>query len=262
MGPSAYGVDGPVPGVDSAIDAQPSCASLVKVSIVKSGPRSSVSICMRNSRNMVPGPTTGAARTSALVHKSHENDKRQDIIDHCLKMNANGLNQGTSGNVSVRHEDGLLISPSGIPYDDLTTADIVYVDHEGTAHSELNPSSEWRFHLAIMGQREDVHAVVHCHPTYSTALAMCHLEIPASHYMIAAAGGDSIPCATYATFGTAELSKSVIKALKDRSACLMANHGIISCGSSLAKAMWLGVEVETLAHQYVIARSIGTPQLS
>ena len=192
---------------------------------------------------------------------NNEIEKRQSIIDHCIEMNDNGLNQGTSGNLSIRHEDGMLISPSGVPYKELNTDDIVFVHPDGTSEGKLNPSSEWRFHLAILQGRPDVNAVVHNHPTYCTALAIRHMEIPAMHYMIAAAGGDSIPCADYQTFGTQALSEAVLAALEGRSACLMANHGMVACGPSMKKAMWLAVEVETLARQYVLSLQLGGPHL-
>lgn len=190
-----------------------------------------------------------------------EHEKRQSIIDFCLEMNRCGLNQGTSGNISLRHEQGMLISPSGIGYEEMKPEEIVFVDRDGQAHGDLNPSSEWRFHLAILRHREAFNAVVHTHPTYATALAMCRRDIPAAHYMVAAAGGETIPCARYETFGTDDLSHSVLEALTDRRACLMANHGMIACGDSLSRAMWLAVEVETLARQYVIAESIGSPHI-
>lgn len=190
-----------------------------------------------------------------------ETEIRQSIIDHCLKMNSVGLNQGTSGNISVRHGDGLLISPSGVPYEELKPADMVFLNMDGTYQGGLKPSSEWRFHRDIIKSRPDVNAVVHAHPIYSTALAIRGMEIPALHYMIAAAGGNTIRCAEYATFGTEELSRNALKALEGRSACLLANHGTIATGPSLAKAMWLAVEVETLARQYVISLQLGGPNL-
>ncbi len=190
-----------------------------------------------------------------------ERKSRQSIIDHCLKMNASGLNQGTSGNISVRHGDGLLITPSGIPYEELGPDDIVFLAMDGRATGGHEPSTEWRFHRDILEQRPDVNAVVHAHPTYSTVLAIRGMEIPPLHYMIAAAGGDTIRCADYATFGTEELSLNALAALEGRSACLLANHGIIATGPSLPKALWLAVEVETLARQYVLSLQLGGPNL-
>jgi ribulose-5-phosphate 4-epimerase/fuculose-1-phosphate aldolase len=184
---------------------------------------------------------------------------RREIIAQSRKMNELGLNQGTSGNISVRIPDGLLITPSGVPYDELEPEDIVPMRMDGSWSHPLRPSSEWRFHLDILKARPEVNAVVHAHPTYSTALAIRRQEIPAVHYMIAAAGGPSIRCATYATYGTPELSGHVLKALEDRSACLLANHGLIATAPTLARAMWLAVEIETLAHQYVLALQLGGP---
>jgi len=186
---------------------------------------------------------------------------RRDIVDRCRELNTSGLNQGTSGNISARCGEGLLISPSGVPYEHLTPEMVVPMDMEGTWEGRLRPSSEWRFHRDILRSRPEVGAVVHAHPPYATALAIRRLDIPAVHYMVAVAGGDSIRCAPYATFGTEELSRVALEALEGRSACLLANHGIIATGRTLGHAMWLAVEVETLARQYVLALQIGGPVL-
>lgn len=191
-----------------------------------------------------------------------EQKLRQGIIDACLEMNAQGINQGTSGNVSARHGTTMLITPSGVPYEDLKPADIVAMPLEGAFgayEGKLAPSSEWRFHLDIMAERPEVGAIVHTHSTHATALAICGIEIPAVHYMIAAAGGPTIRVAPYATYGTAELSANALQALEGRSTCLLANHGVIATGPSLKRALWLAGEVETLARQYILARSLGDP---
>ncbi|MGY3651028.1 L-fuculose-phosphate aldolase [Bradyrhizobium sp. LM4.3] len=190
-----------------------------------------------------------------------ELDKRQAIIGACRRMNALGINQGTSGNISVRHVDGLLITPTSVPYDAMTPDQIVFMAMDGSHAPSQKPSSEWRFHLDILKARQDVNAVVHAHPTYCTILAIMGMEIPPVHYMIAAAGGDSIRCAPYATFGTVELSEHAVRALEDRLACLLDHHGMIAVGKSLDKAMWLAVEVETLARQYHGCLQIGEPPL-
>jgi L-fuculose-phosphate aldolase len=190
-----------------------------------------------------------------------ELDKRQAIIGACRRMNALGINQGTSGNISVRHVDGLLITPTSVPYDAMTPDQIVFMAMDGSHAPSQKPSSEWRFHLDILKARQDVNAVVHAHPTYCTILAIMGMEIPPVHYMIAAAGGDSIRCAPYATFGTVELSEHAVRALEDRLACLLDHHGMIAVGKSLEKAMWLAVEVETLARQYHGCLQIGEPPL-
>ncbi len=187
---------------------------------------------------------------------------RQEIIDACLKMNALGINQGSAGNISVRVDGGLLITPSGMPYDIQIPDDIVFMAADGSVPSgQKNPSSEWRFHLDILNARSDAGAVVHTHAMFATTLACLHREIPAFHYMVAVAGGDSIRCAPYATFGTQALSDHSLKALEDRRACLLANHGMIALGVSLPKALALAVEVETLAAQYWRALQAGEPVL-
>ena len=190
-----------------------------------------------------------------------DREKRQSIIDACLRMNQLGINQGTSGNISLRHEDGMLITPTSVAYEDMKPAQIVYMKLDGSFDPAQRPSSEWRFHLDILRARPEVNAVVHAHPPYATILAIMGLEIPAVHYMVACAGGDNIRCAPYATFGSQELSDRAVKALQDRLACLLAHHGMIAVGASLTKAMWLTVEVETLARQYHGCLQIGTPPL-
>jgi L-fuculose-phosphate aldolase len=192
---------------------------------------------------------------------TNDRAKRQSIINACLQMNASGINQGTSGNISQRHEEGMLITPTSTPYEAMQPEQIVFMNLDGTPDAEQRPSSEWRFHRDILKARPEVNAVVHAHPPYSTILAIMGLSIPAVHYMIACAGGDTIRCAPYATFGTQELSQHAVTALEGRSACLLAHHGMIAIGPSLAKAMWLAVEVETLARQYHGCLQIGTPPL-
>ena len=176
-------------------------------------------------------------------------------------MNALGINQGTSGNISIRHGDGLLITPTSVPYEAMTSEQIVFMDMSGGFAEGQRPSSEWRFHLDILRARPEVGAVVHAHPTYCTILAIMGLEIPPIHYMIAAAGGENIRCAPYATYGTPELSAHAVTALEGRFACLLDHHGMIAVGPSLARAMWLDVEVETLARQYHGCLQIGKPPL-
>jgi L-fuculose-phosphate aldolase len=189
---------------------------------------------------------------------------RQDLIATARRMNALGINQGTSGNVSARIAGGLMITPSGMDYDAMTPADLVEMDFDGAwrcGRTERRPSSEWRFHLDILRARPEFGAVVHSHATNATALACLGREIPAFHYMVAVAGGDSIRCAPYATFGSAALSKHALKALAGRRACLLANHGLIAAGADLAAALALAVEVETLAAQYGRALQLGRPKL-
>lgn len=183
----------------------------------------------------------------------------REIIETCLEMTSLGLNQGTAGNVSARYENGMLITPSGIPYERLTENMIVYVDNDGNYDKGQLPSSEWRFHLAAYQTRPEANAVVHNHAIHCTAVSILNRPIPAIHYMIAAAGGNSIPCAPYATFGTRELSEHVIVALKDRKATLLQHHGLIACEANLEKALWLAHEVEVLARLYLSTLAIVDP---
>lgn len=193
-----------------------------------------------------------------------ELDLRREIIAHCLRMNAAGINQGVSGNISVRFGDRMLITPTSVPYDRLLPEDIASMSlagNDGAFEGPKPPSSEWRFHLDIMRSRPEVGAIVHTHPTYCTSLAIARRSIPACHYMIAIFGGDDVRCADYATYGTEQLSANVLKALEDRSACLLANHGAIATGYDLANAFWRAVELETIARQYFNALLIGGPVL-
>ncbi len=198
---------------------------------------------------------------SSSNDRAKDRTKRQSIIDACRDMNRLGINQGTSGNISLRHGEGMLITPTSVPYDAMQPDQIVFMKLDGALEAGQRPSSEWRFHRDILKARPDVNAVVHAHPPFATMLAIMGLEIPPIHYMIACAGGDTIRCAPYATFGTEELSRHAVAALEDRSACLLAHHGMIAVGPSLARAMWLAVEVETLARQYHGCLQIGTPPL-
>ena len=187
----------------------------------------------------------------------------EEIIDTCLRMNREGLNQGTSGNVSARYGKGMLITPSGRTYESLVPEDIVLVDSQGHAEPNKVPSSEWHFHLDTLKARPDVNAVVHTHAIHCTALAIKNLEIPALHYMVAAAGGSKIPCVPYATYGTEALSAHVVGGLRDHDACLMQHHGMMAVGVTLAKAYWLAQEVEVLAELYLKLLPLGeVPVLS
>ncbi len=196
--------------------------------------------------------------------KTDEITLRQSIIGQCRRMNAIGLNQGTSGNISVRYGERMLITPSAVPYDEMESemiASIAIDGEDGTWEGPLRPSSEWRFHLDLTRARPDLGAIVHTHAIYCTTLAIARRPIPAVHYMIAGFGGMDIRCADYATFGTEALSKAVLVAMEGRNACLMANHGMIAAGSDLDRAMWLAVELETLARQYFNTLQIGGPVL-
>ncbi|MEJ2226784.1 MAG: class II aldolase/adducin family protein [Alphaproteobacteria bacterium] len=196
-----------------------------------------------------------------------EQTLRVAVIAQSCWMNTSGLNQGTAGNISARCNDTssgklrrMLITPTGVPYETLEPRMIAAmpIDGEyGTWEGPLKPSSEWRFHLDIMRARPDVGGIVHTHSTFATVLAIAQRTIPACHYMVAAFGGNDVRCADFATFGTSELSANVLKALEGRTACLIANHGMIATGETLEKAMWAAVELETLAKQYYYASMLG-----
>ncbi len=174
---------------------------------------------------------------------------------------ATGLNQGTSGNVSARSPEGFLITPSGRDMTQLGATDMVPLDMEGRAPEGLRPSSEWRFHRDIYAAFAEAGAIVHAHSPFAVALACLRRDIPPFHYMVAMAGGADIRCARYATFGTQALSEAVLEALRDRRACLMANHGLVAWGRSLPGALALALEVEALCGQYLRCLQAGEPVL-
>jgi L-fuculose-phosphate aldolase len=189
---------------------------------------------------------------------------KKHIIATARAMNALGLNQGASGNVSARRPEGegMYVTPSGVAYEAMRVRDIVSIDWSGewaVKAEGRKPSSEWRFHRDILVARPELGAVVHAHPIHCTALAVHGRGIGPFHYMVAVAGGRDIRCAGYATFGTQELSDRVIAALDGRKACLMAHHGLIACGPDLGGALALAVEVEALAAQYLAALQLGEP---
>ena len=192
-------------------------------------------------------------------------DLRQQLVRQANRLQPLGLATGTSGNLSVRTADGMLITPSGIAYETLQPEDMVPVQFTGpgtaTWQHPLDPSSEWLMHQAVYQARPEAGAVVHGHPTYATVLAIQGLEISALHYMIAAAGGAPIRCAPYHTYGTAALSAAAVAALEGRKACLLEHHGLLAFEHSLDKAMWLAGEVETLAQQMVMCLSLGGPRV-
>lgn len=193
-----------------------------------------------------------------------ERKLREAIIAKCRWMNSSGLNQGTSGNISARYKDAMLITPSAVPYDAMKPemiATIPFNGEYGAWKGPLKPSTEWRFHYDIMRSRPDVGGIVHTHSTFATTLAIARKSIPACHYMIAAFGGTDIRCAEYATYGTKQLSDNALKALEGRAGCLLANHGVIATGANLDKAMWLAVELETIAKQYYYALALGSPNI-
>ena len=186
---------------------------------------------------------------------------RRAMIATCIKMNESGINQGTSGNISVRIDEGFLITPSGVPYDEMKPQDIVLMHIDASHEGPRKPSTEWRFHRDIMEKKPEVGAVIHLHSMFCTSLSILRREIPAIHYMIAVSGGPTIPCVPYVTWGTQQLADYILGALENRHACLLANHGMVCIGPNLKKAAWLAVEIETLAAQYWRALQVGSPYI-
>lgn len=186
---------------------------------------------------------------------------RAEIIDTARRMNALGINQGQSGNVSARCGPGFLVTPSGMPYDALTPSDIVHVALDGTTSGFRPPSSEWRFHRDIYAGRQEAGAIVHTHSAYATTLSCLNRGIPAIHYEVAFAGGNDIRCAPYRSFGTQELADAALQALDGRKACLLAHHGVIAFDDDLRLALSLADKVEAMARLYWQALQVGEPAL-
>ncbi|MDC3100381.1 class II aldolase/adducin family protein [Candidatus Pelagibacter sp.] len=192
-------------------------------------------------------------------------EKRKEVIKYSIKLNTTNLSPLRSGNISVRSEEdgiqGFLITPSGKKYDSLKEDDIVFVSNDGNHDTKLKPSSEWRFHKDIYLKKPNAKAIVHAHSPHAAAVSAHGKDIPAFHYMIALAGGDSIKCAKYATFGTQELSDHIIDALENRKACLMSNHGQVAFGENLESAFELAEELENICHQYINTIKFGDPKI-
>ncbi len=190
-----------------------------------------------------------------------EKELRRRMVEAAQKLTAQGLNGTTSGNIGVRLAQSFLVTPSGVASDELLPEAIVEMDFSGANLGPGKPSSEWRFHRDILAARAEIGAIVHTHSRYASSLACLRRDIPAFHYMIAVAGGDSIRCAPYAIFGSQELSDLALQALENRKACLLANHGVIALGVDLAAALALAFEVESLCQQYWCASQLGEPHL-
>lgn len=191
------------------------------------------------------------------------NTPQQTLIATAQAMTAAGLNKGTAGNLSVRSGEGFFITPTGMDYADLNVDDIPWVGLDGSTDNATKgskkPSSEWRFHRDIYQSRPEAGAVLHAHSPFAVSLAVLRQNIPSFHYMIARFGGDTVRCSAYALFGSQELSQAALAALKDRCACLLANHGMLVYGSNLKQTLDLGVELEALCEQYWRALQIGKP---
>jgi L-fuculose-phosphate aldolase len=187
---------------------------------------------------------------------------KSEVIKYAKMLNSKKLSALRSGNISARYKDGFLITPSGAKYSLLKSKDIVFVSLKGEFDKKKGiPSSEWRFHQDIYKNKTEAKAIVHAHSNYATAISTHGKRIPAFHYMVAMAGGDDIKCAKYATYGTRELSKNILKALRLRNACLIGNHGQIAFSKNLSKAFELAEEVENLSNQYIKALKIGKPKI-
>ena len=190
-----------------------------------------------------------------------EREARAAVVEAARRLSALGLNPGRSGNVSARLADGFLVTPSGLPYDRLTVDEIVFVDAAGAAQGTRAPSTEWRLHRDVYRRHAEAGGVAHTHSSCATTLACLHRGIPPFHYEVAFAGGHDIRCADYATFGTQELSDRALAALEGRRACLLANHGAVAFGDTVAQAVELAEKVEALARIFWQALQAGEPAL-
>ena len=189
---------------------------------------------------------------------------RENLLNITNKLLTAGLNHGATGNCSCRDREGFLITPTGVDSSKLTTDMMVRMNLSGNLsqpESKYQPSSEWQFHQAILEKYPEINAVVHTHSVFASTLSVLGQDIPAFHYMIAVAGGDSIRCAPYAMFGTKELSDNILNAIQDRKACLLSNHGLVAVGKDLNEAFNVAEEVEHLSQLFVEAKKIGEPLL-
>ncbi len=183
------------------------------------------------------------------------------LLEAARNLSTLGLNKGTSGNASIRISDGFLVTPSGMPAEQLSDNSMVYMQWDGRPEAGKKPSSEWRMHLDILQARPEINAIVHCHSMFATTIACLGRDVPPFHYMIAAVGGDNIRCGPYALFGTQALSDTAVAALQDRKACLLAHHGMLALGKDLSQALAIAVEVENLCEQYWRLLQLGEPKL-
>ncbi len=188
-------------------------------------------------------------------------DARRDVVRVAAELEDRGLNHNSTGNVSTRCGPNLLVTPSGIAARALVPDDIVELDLDGVqVAGSRRPSSEWRLHAALYAARSDVDAIVHTHSVEATAAACVGAPIPALHYVVARAGGDTVPCAPYATYGSVELAANVVATLGTGvTACLMANHGMVAVARSLDDALALAHDVEWLAALHRRSRQLGAP---
>ena len=189
-----------------------------------------------------------------------EADLREQLVDNYKRVEAIGLNELSSGNLSVRFGDGMLISPNGARADTITPDVVVETSFDGRWRGDRRPSSEWRMHAAIYEKHADAHAVVHTHSDYCVAVASHLVPLPGFHYLVGVFGGDDVPCVPYSTFGTQRLADDAAAALTDRTACLLGNHGMICHGPTLTRAVNQAHRLEIMCRQYVLARQLGEPK--
>ena len=184
---------------------------------------------------------------------------RDAAVQALRRLDTLGLNRGSSGNLSLRCRGGMLVTPTGIGADELRPQDLVWVGDDGRVQGEWQPSSEWQFHQAVLGRRADVMAVVHTHSVHATALACLQRELPPFHYMVAVSGAERVPCVPYHLFGSEALAAAVAQALSDRNACLLAHHGLVAAGATLAQALKVAIEIEALCEVYLNALAVAEP---
>jgi L-fuculose-phosphate aldolase len=196
-----------------------------------------------------------------MTHGSRDLDVRTAAGAAVKRLDALGLNRGSTGNLSVRSAGGFWVTPTGMAPEDLSADDFVWLGDDGAIEGGWQPSTEWPFHRAVYAARGDLNAVVHMHSVHATAVACLRRDLPAFHYMVAVAGGDSVPCTPYHLFGTEALSAAVGAAFRERQACLMANHGLVAGGSSLKQALKIAIEIESLCEVYLKALAVGEPAL-
>jgi L-fuculose-phosphate aldolase len=193
----------------------------------------------------------------------HETLLREQAVQAIRRLDALGLNRGSTGNLSHRCArggvEGMLITPTGMGAEELRAQDMVWVGVDGSVHGDWEPSSEWHFHQAVLARRADLQAVVHTHSVHATALACLERALPPFHYMVAVAGAETVPCTPYHVFGSEALSQAVAQALSDRNACLMAHHGLVAAGTTLAQAMKVAIEIESLCEVYLKALAVAEP---
>jgi L-fuculose-phosphate aldolase len=188
-------------------------------------------------------------------------EERNLIVEYGKKLIASQLTTGSGGNLSIfnRKENLIAIKPSGMDYLLMQPEDVVVLSPDGSiVEGSRQPSSETKFHLALLNRRTDINAVVHTHQVYATTIACMNWELPAVHYLVGFSG-NKVPLAKYATYGSQELSDNILEAIGNYNACLMANHGIVTVGASILSAFAVAEEIELVARLYVQCKSMGEP---